>query len=55
MEALARSQADVERRADAERTLRQIDTSPAADLDELVAQDAEARRVAAGLTREAVR
>ena len=38
-----------------ERTLRQIDTSPAADLDELVAQDAEARRVAAGLTREAVR
>jgi 1-deoxy-D-xylulose-5-phosphate reductoisomerase len=38
-----------------ERTLRAIDTSPAADLDELVAQDAEARRVAAGLTREAVR
>jgi len=38
-----------------ERTLGAIDTAPAADLDHLVAQDAEARRVASGLRREAVR
>ena len=37
-----------------ERTLAQIDASPAGDLDELAAMDAEARRVAAALTRELV-
>jgi 1-deoxy-D-xylulose-5-phosphate reductoisomerase len=38
-----------------ERTLGAIDTGTAADLDELVAKDAEARHVAAALLREAVR
>jgi 1-deoxy-D-xylulose-5-phosphate reductoisomerase len=37
-----------------ERTLAQIDCVPARDLDELVAMDAEARRVASALTRELV-
>lgn len=37
-----------------ERTLAQIDCVPARDLDDLVAMDAEARRIATGLTRELV-
>jgi 1-deoxy-D-xylulose-5-phosphate reductoisomerase len=37
-----------------ERTLAQIDCPPAQDLDELVAMDAEARRVASALSRELV-
>ena len=37
-----------------ERTLAQIDCVPAADLDELAAMDAEARRIAAALTRQLV-
>ncbi len=37
-----------------ERTLAQIDCVPAKDLDELAAMDAEARRIAAALTRQLV-
>ncbi|MGH2997085.1 MAG: 1-deoxy-D-xylulose-5-phosphate reductoisomerase, partial [Gaiellaceae bacterium] len=37
-----------------ERTLSRVDRKPAGDLDELVAVDAEARRVASALTRELV-
>jgi 1-deoxy-D-xylulose-5-phosphate reductoisomerase len=37
-----------------ERTLARIDTRPASDLEELVAVDAEARRVAGAFTRELV-
>jgi 1-deoxy-D-xylulose-5-phosphate reductoisomerase len=37
-----------------ERTLARIDCVPANDLDDLVAMDAEARRVASGLTRQLV-
>jgi 1-deoxy-D-xylulose-5-phosphate reductoisomerase len=37
-----------------ERTLATVDTAPAGALDELVAADAEARRIASGLTRELV-
>jgi 1-deoxy-D-xylulose-5-phosphate reductoisomerase len=37
-----------------DRTLTAVSTPPAADLDELVARDAEARRVASTLTREVV-
>ena len=37
-----------------ERTLSSVSAKPAATLDELVAVDAEARRVAGGLTREVV-
>jgi 1-deoxy-D-xylulose-5-phosphate reductoisomerase len=37
-----------------ERTLARIDCLPANDLDDLVAMDAEARRVASGLTRQLV-
>ena len=38
-----------------ERTLSGVDTRPAADLEDLVSIDAEARRVARTFTREAVR
>ena len=37
-----------------ERTLAQVDGAPAGDLEELEAMDAEARRIAAALTRELV-
>jgi 1-deoxy-D-xylulose-5-phosphate reductoisomerase len=37
-----------------ERTLIRVDPAPARSLDELVAADAEARRIASGLTRELV-
>ena len=37
-----------------ERTLARVDPAPAGSLDELVAADAEARRIASGLTRELV-
>jgi 1-deoxy-D-xylulose-5-phosphate reductoisomerase len=37
-----------------ERTLAQLDCVPARDLDDLAAMDAEARRIAAALTRQLV-
>jgi 1-deoxy-D-xylulose 5-phosphate reductoisomerase len=37
-----------------ERTLASVDAAPAGDLEELVAVDGEARRVASALTRELV-
>jgi 1-deoxy-D-xylulose 5-phosphate reductoisomerase len=37
-----------------ERTLARVDPAPAGSLDEFVAVDVDARRIAAGLTRELV-
>ena len=37
-----------------ERTLAQLDCAPARDLEDLAAMDAEARRIAAALTRQLV-